>query len=348
MFSNHISSHHFPVILPNCRLLPTAASVMFLLVVQLLGGTFIAALLFLAWKIWYRPHHNSHPPFIGPGISANVALLSDTTTCTNATHFHDLSVSITGFGKTIYGAVFQMYMLSSNFVVITDYRLARLVMVGDASQGIKEPEKSKLVKAFDLFANFGSLFSSQTSDQHRKAARKFLAPCFSFTNLKYTFEVILNSLIKCQHKLSLYAKAGTTFDLNDVMIRLTFDVISESAFGANWNTQSEDVVSDGTVFLHETDVRLRESARRTFNPLRKYCFWSKDYQRHALAIERVVSIMRGVVNDYRAAADSSAKTEASSSAATSDLSIMGHLMRHEYADEDRRIADMNAFLIAGE
>ena len=152
----------------------------------------------------------------------------------------------------------------------------------------------------------------------------------------------MTSLVKCQHKLSVYAKARTTFDLNDVMIRLTFDVISESAFGLNWNTQDEDLVSDGTLYLHETDVRLRESARRTFNPFRKYCFWTQDYQRHVLAIERIVNIMRGVVKEYRAEAS---KTDVA--AAISDQSIMGHLMRHAYADEDRRIADMNAFLIAG-
>ena len=126
------------------------------------------SLLYLSLKIWYRPLYKSHPPFMGPNISTNVALLSSTTTCTNATHFHDLSVTLSGFGKTLYGAVFQLYMLNSNFVVVTDYRLARLVMVGDSSKGIKEAEKSLHVKAFNLFANFGSIFSSQTSDPHRQ------------------------------------------------------------------------------------------------------------------------------------------------------------------------------------
>jgi hypothetical protein len=332
------------------------------------GGVVTSAVLFLAVKIWYRPRHAKHPVFVGPDLWTNIAMLTDTTTCTGATHLHDLNMSLSGFGKTICGAVFQLYMISSNFIVITDYKLARLVMAGDNKLGIKESEKTLIGRAFDIVPKFGSIFSNLTSNEQRHKARKFLAPCFSFVHLKYTFQVILNCLHKCQHKLTKYAEAGTTFELSDIMIRLTFDVITESSFGVNWNTQSDDIVSDGTVFLHESDIHLKEGYRRTFNPLRKYCFWLKDYQRNEVAAERILSVLRGVVSDYRAAAnastastactsDASSATSSSSSSSSTpqesedssgkDQSIMGHLMRHDYDDEDRRIADMNTFLIAG-
>jgi cytochrome P450 len=330
------------------KTLDRSAIVMFLLL-AFVGVLSSTLLLYVAVKLWYRPRAAKHPVFIGPDMWTNIALLTATTTCTGATHYHNLNSALTGFGKTAFGAVFQLYMLSSHFVVVTDYKLARLVMVGDNSQGIKESEKTTIGLAFDLISKCGSIFSSLTSDPQRHKARKFLAPCFSFSNLKYTFKVILKSLITCQHKLTRYAKAGTTFELNDVMIRLTFDVITESSFGVNWNTQSDDVVSDGTVFLHESDVRLREGARRTFNPLRKYCFWTKDYKRREVAVERILSILRGVVSQYRTAAAASTNANSNgAAAATVDQSIMGHLMRHEYADDDRRITDMNTFLIAGE
>lgn len=280
-----------------------------------------------------------HPPFLGPDIWTNIALLTDTTCCTGATHFHDLSMSLLGFGKTAYGAVFQLNMISGNFVVITDYKLARIVLAGDPSQGINEAEKTTIGRAFDLFPNIGSIFSSLTSDIRRQKARKFFAPCFSFTNLKYTFTVIMNSLTKCQKKLKKYAKEDFVFELNDVMIKLTFDVITESSFGVNWNTQVDDIVSDGTLYLYESDVRLREGYRRTFNPIRKYCFWLSDYKRHQVAVDRVTRVLRKVVSDYE-------KSEMISEAG-SDQSIMGHIMNHNYENDDMRITDMNTFLIAG-
>lgn len=310
---------------------------MFLLVV---GGIFLCALGFVVVKLYYRPRNANNPVFVGPDIWTNISLLTDPNSCSGATHFHDLSMALTGFGKTTYGAVYQLYMTSANFVVITDYKLARLVLVGDNSQGIRESEKTSVSRAFDLFLNHGSIFSSPTADPARRAARKFIAPCFSYTHLKYTFGVILKSLVACQNKLAAYAASGAEFELNDVMIRLTFDVITESSFDVNWNTQNEELESDGSVYLRESDKLLREGFRRAFNPLRKYCFWTEDHKRNELARDRIASLLRRVVSKYRAGHEEEEGEE--------DTSIMGHLMRHQYEHEDRRISDMNTFLTAGE
>lgn len=310
---------------------------MFLLLT--IGSILSITLVFIIVSICYRPRAAKHPTFVGPDVWTNISLLTDTTTCSGATHFHDLSMSVTGFGKTMYGAVFQVYMITKNYVVITDYNLARLVMTGDNSRGIKESEKTAIARVFDLFPHCSTIFSSPTSDPERRASRKFLAPCFSSSGLKYTFEVILNSLVRCQQKLTAYSASGTVFDLNHFMIRLTFDVITESSFGVNWNTQQEDLKSDGAVFLHEADLWLQEGYRRAFNPFLKYCFWTEEYKRHALATERLVALLQRVASDYRSGRDEDAPL---------DPSIMGHLMRHQYEDENRRISDMQTFLIAGE
>ena len=298
-------------------------------------------LLLLVVKVMYRPQHPDHPPLIGPNFWTNIACLTNTTTAKAPIHLHELSMSVTGHGKTKYGAVFQMYMTSKNFVVVTDHILGRMIFVGDSAKGIKESEKTTIVRVFDLTPKFGSIFSCLTSDTERHRARKFLAPCFSFSNLKYTFEIVLKSLVKCNLKLAAYAKEGSTFDLNDVMIKLTFDVITESSFGMNWNVQSDEV-SDGTMFLHETEIQLREAAQRAFNPFLKYFFWLKGNKRYELAVERIFTVLRKVVSDYRAK-----QADNQCDDTISDQSIMGHLMRHDYNDEDKRLVDMNAFLVAG-
>ncbi len=158
--------------------------------------------------------------------------------------------------------------------------------------------------------------------------------------MKYTFKVVLDSLLLCEQKLTKYAEEGTVFELNDVMIKLTFDVITESAFGINWKTQEDGVTSEGNVFLHESDIRTREGFRRTLNPFRKYCFWLSSHSRYEVATKRVLSILRRVVEDYRSRANAVSTN-------SDDESIMGHLMRNEYSCDDRRIVDMNSFLLAG-
>jgi cytochrome P450 len=307
------------------------------LALTLLGIIVTCTALLVAVKLFYRPKYPNHPPFVGPDMWTNVALLTDSTSCSAVTHLLELHKSLNNFGKTTRGAVFQIYMMSKNFTIVSDYNLARLIFAGDISKGVKESEKTSMGRAFDMFPKYGSIFSSLTSDQQRHKTRKFLAPCFSMSNLKYTFEVILNSLVTCQQKLSAYAKDGTEFDLNDVMITLTFDVITESSFGVNWNTQKDDIVSDGTVFLHESEVRLREGFRRTLNPLRKITFWTNDYQRRELAVQRLSTILRKVLSDYRSRTND----------IEADHSIMGHLMNNAYENDDARITDMSTFLTAG-
>ena len=298
-------------------------------------------LLLLVVKVMYRPQHPDHPPLIGPNFWTNIACLTNTTTAKAVTHLHELSMSVTGYGKTKYGTIFQIYMLVQNTVIVTDFKLARLVLAGDSANGIKESEKSGIGRAFDISPKFGSIFSSLTADPERQRARKFYAPCFSYSNLKYTFAVVLKSLLKCNSKLSRYCESSSTFDLSDVMIRLTFDVITESAFGVNWNVQSDDV-SDGSVFLHENDIRLRESVHQLYNPLRKYFFWVDGVKRRELATERIFTILRKVVDDYRAADITTKGNDI-----IPDKSIMGHIMQLDYSDEDRRIVDMATFLAAG-
>ena len=82
-------------------------------------------------------------------------------------------------GRLENGTLFRANM-PGQFYVVTDYKLGRLVLEG--SQHIIESEKPTTLRAFDLFDGIGSIFSTRTSDPHRRITRNFLAPSFSNNN----------------------------------------------------------------------------------------------------------------------------------------------------------------------
>ena len=195
------------------------------------------------------------------------------------------------------------------------------------------------------------MFRNLTCDEGRKAARKFIAPSFSLTNLKYTFGIIFQSLEVFGDILSESERKGKPLDLNEAMIRLTFDSITESAFGVNYHTQntphhSDNEVmagnkpeeSEGEKYLRVTEERLMEGFRRTLNPLRPYMFWSSASKKFESANKTVETIIQSIIQSYE---------ESHPNGFSEDMSIMGHLMRHEYSDERRRIEDINTFIVAG-
>lgn len=164
------------------------------------------------------------------------------------------------------------------------------------------------------------------------------------TNLQYTFGIVFKSLEVFGDILSRTAVDGTVIDLNEAMIRVTFDTILESAFGINYNTQtdthaiSEGPLSDGLLYLHENELRLMEGFRRTVNPFRKYFFWLSEMPRFNTAASRLKTILNGIIKNYE---------DTHPEGCENDMSIMGHLMRHNYRDPRQRIADMNTFIVAG-
>jgi hypothetical protein len=48
---------------------------------------------------------------------------------------------------------------ASHFVVVADYQLARIIMGGSKELGVVESEKTPIGRAFDLYKDFGSIFS---------------------------------------------------------------------------------------------------------------------------------------------------------------------------------------------
>ena len=123
-----------------------------------------AALVAVAFYFFTRESHAAArlplPPLCGPNLFANVAALTNIDGIQAVQHVYDISNSIIDFGKSSCGTVFRISMLGfTDFVVITDYKLARIVMEGNKDMGVPESEKTAIGRAFDLFPDLGSIFS---------------------------------------------------------------------------------------------------------------------------------------------------------------------------------------------
>jgi cytochrome P450 len=181
----------------------------------------------------------------------------------------------------------------------------------------------------------------------RKNARKSIAPSFSYSNLKYTFDIIFKSLQVMERKLLRCVNEDIPFELCEEMIKLTFDVITESSFNVYFNTLSDEgeaisnsKKAEGLSFLHNSEIKLRIAFKRTLNPLRKYMFWLSENNEHDVASSNIVNILKGVVAEYN-------QNHPTKESVMNDTSIMGHIMRHNYDTENERITDLNTFMIAG-
>lgn len=84
-----------------------------------------------------------------------------------------------------YGTAFRMSKIplidSSNlFIYVTDYKLARTILLGDKPRGIPEGIKKNNLNSFNIAnRDIGNLFTTSSLDERREKARKIIAPAFS-------------------------------------------------------------------------------------------------------------------------------------------------------------------------
>lgn len=183
-----------------------------------------------------------------------------------------------------------------------------------------------------------------TASPERHKHRKHLAVSFSSKNLEYTQTVMKECLLKFGSILKRKAESQERFLLDNDMIRLTLDIISESAFGVNFNTMSHSEDNVGEFYMQENELFLKEASRAALNPLRSCMFWSADRRRAGEARRNVMDMARKLIADHRSGQASAGRRSASD---TDDKSIMGRLMSCEYESEDSRAQDILIMLLGG-
>ena len=175
----------------------------------------------------------------------------------------------------------------------------------------------------------------------RHQHRKHLAVSFSTKNLEYTQKVIKECLEKFGNILQKHAEEKTPVVLDNAMIRLTLDIITESAFGVNFNTMAQSDDNLGDFYMHENELFLKEAARSGLNPVRKLMFWNEERCRAMSARANLMKLAQNLIDNHRKQYSDSEKSM------TDDRSIMGRLMSCDYDSDEKRAQDILIMLLGG-
>jgi cytochrome P450 len=171
--------------------------------------------------------------------------------------------------------------------------------------------------------------------------RKHLAVSFSSKNLEYTQKVMKECLQKFGKLLKQMTDDGTPFMLDNMMIRLTLDIITESAFGFNFNTLDGNKDNLGEFYMSENELVLKEAARSALNPVRKYMFWNEEHRRALQARSNMMALAQNLIDSHRE------KMAEGVTDSSEDKSIMGRIMSCAYESDDNRAHDILIMLLGG-
>lgn len=168
---------------------------------------------------------------------------------------------------------------------------------------------------------------------------------FSLKNLKYTQQIIYKALDILGVILERHEAESNPIDISTAILNLSFDIITESSFNVNFNTQihheearnnSASSLNEGLQFFHDNILFTKECMKNTLNPFRKFMFWLPESQEAELCRRNIIKFATKIMNSYQ-----------KPSGGEDDLSIMGRIMSCEYPDERSRIQDILVFLVGG-
>lgn len=164
-------------------------------------------------------------------------------------------------------------------------------------------------------------------------------------NLEYTQEVMKSNLQKFGSILLDNAASSKSFMFDHAMTRLTLDIITESAFGVNFNSLVTSDANIGDFYMEENELVLKEASASTLNPLRALMFWHEGRNRALVAKSNVMKLAQNLADTYRQ--NNAKKDDGSGVSDDDDNSIMGRLMSCEYANDESRAQDILIMLLGG-
>ena len=161
-------------------------------------------------------------------------------------------------GNTTYGSIVRINIPFQCMMYCSDFKLGRLILIGDSANGIKEGEKSRIMKLFNFFDfQKDNMISHLTSnrdrygteslrhsyknivifffniDLFRYASRKCIATSFSMVNLQKRVPEMEASIAETLQELQLCAESGELLDVKKTILALLIRSLSRSAFGVN-------------------------------------------------------------------------------------------------------------------
>ena len=214
------------------------------------------------------------------------------------------------------------------------------MLEGDLKRNIRQAEKVSFYKLIDS-KPFSGLFTKNTYGDGWDIHRKAIAPSFSMTNIRKIIpklESCLNELFETLEKKQI-ENVESGFDILGMISRFMLDAIAIGMFDVNFHSLKPG--SEGDTLLHEFEIWFSEYfLQRFYNPFRKLMFWDIAKMKRAEQAARHIEIVcEKILEKYR----STYTTEE----IEKDTSILGHLVRCPYENDEHRCYDMFVFLFAG-
>ena len=149
------------------------------------------------------------------------------------------------------------------------------------------------------------------------------------------------SLERFGNILEKHAVDKSPIVLDSAMVRLTLDIITEAAFGLNFNTMVPSDDNMGEFYMHENELFLKEAGRAALNPVRGLMFWDAERKRAMEAKSNVMKLAQGMIDNYRK------HISEKGISIDDDKSIMGRLISCEYDNDKKRAQDILIMLLGG-
>jgi cytochrome P450 len=221
--------------------------------------------------------------------------------------------------------------------VVSDIKVARLLLEGDVKRNIRQAEKVGIYKRFDI-KSFSGLFTKYTYGEGWDIHRKALAPSFSMSNIRKVIPKLEQCMNEFCDALDKKESNQESFDILDMCSRLLLDAITVGMFDVNFHALKPG--SEGEKILHEFDIFLEEYfLKRIHNPLRKYMIWDPKMKRAHQSEKFLDGLCYKILAKYR--------STHTPEEIENDTSILGHLVRCPYKNDEHLVVDMLAFLFAG-
>jgi len=241
------------------------------------------------------------------------------------------------------------------YFTTADYQLTRLILAGDTKLGTKEAEKPSRSKVLNFInPSVYNMVSRKTADLSHKRARQQIAPAFSKTNLFKTWPFVKGVIADQISAFEALSAKNKDFDIKEVMTLFFLRTLSKGAYGIEFTCDGteNDSTINGLEYLEEQDILAREGAKGIANPFRAYMFWDEGVQRGKLARERLHRIAKKIVQLHQDKKDNSPSqqqepgNENTGSNQAKPVSVLDHVMAHQYGSTLEREADVNIFNFA--
>lgn len=243
-----------------------------------------------------------------------------------------------------YGPMFTIRMPQfMPFCIVTSPKLARLILEGDKSVGVRGCDKGDMFKRFEAATGGYSTMFTRKTNQDWGVARKGCAPTFSKPNIDKLLPKINSKISEFCNIMDRFAESGKPCEhIETWFVRLTIDFISTTMLGLDFQTLSENSSDNDLkeVFVNVLPALIHEvTLKQVFNPLRAYCFWVPEVRKARKDGLKLISVAKKILEQH--------KNSRNSQSTPGECLLIDRMLKIPYKSDQERAADLIMMIVAG-